>query len=74
MLETSYARKPVCWKFLLLLTHGPGPARAGKMALGPSKNLARTFPAAADVFPHLARAKFLLGPRGIFSAQAGPGP
>ena len=28
----------------------------------------------ADVFPHLARAKFLLGPRGIFPAQAGPGP
>ena len=35
MLETPYARK-----LLLLLTHGPGPAWAGKLPIGTSKNLA----------------------------------
>ena len=28
----------------------------------------------ADVFPRPLGAKFLLGPRGVFPAQAGPGP
>ena len=59
-LKTSYARNLVCQKprMLRMLENyfatdsWAGPARAGKMPLGQSKNLARTLAQADDVFPH----------------------
>ena len=69
MLETLYARNPVCQKLLLLLTHGPGPARAGKTPLGPKKNLARIFPGSSlkrlTSHPGHWAPSFCLG-RGVF--------
>ena len=68
MLETPYAtgRNPIRWKLLLLLTHGPGPAWAGKMPLGPSKNLAQMLARDADVLPRHPAPSFCLDQGAFF--------